>query len=726
MQVCEPMPETEFDNVTRSLYVRVALLAFALTIVFWHPLWFGGGLVGSDIYAYFLPQKQVYAQALAAGEPPLWNNRVGHGYPQLAESQTGACYPFHLVLYRVLSPNAAYNANIIIHYALAFWFTWLYARRLKLSPVGAGLAALVYVYGWFPARICLEWSIIGGTWLPASLLCVENFWRTRFWRYPILLTIVLALQMLAGHFLIAFLTQLTLVAYVVARVWWGRVDEVSCQLSVVSSKQAEVSGQKSEVSPPKTTDNGRRKPDNSKRLTGVLLLAIAAAFPLAAVQLVPTWELKQFSQRAVEGPDLHLGQGHIPVWYWSQVVAPWFWYFDDIDLNRALPAGSALTNKVEAHLYFGLLPFALIVWGLCSRSRRDVLRRPIVVWMLIGLAALLYTPGWLITVTRYLPGFRYFEGPGRYGVVTTLAMALVAGACWDVVSRNWRTQVRSVVVAVVFALTVADLWVVSRFVTSAFLTWAPPISSIQHSPIRDYLSDWPEPVRLFCRGANVPTLLGVASTPTYLGLGPTVYFDPQLKIPEPLPFREDGSTGPVTPEQLDWLRRAGVTHVLSFAELDRTWPVQVLWWGEDPILNAVWARPRQPLYLYGLVGSRGRVACEPVDNTNRVRITSYRDCEVVVEASIPENPAGSARVILTDLAFAGWTVTVDDQPAESVVVEGMFRGVDVAPGQHTIVWRYRPAAVWWGVAISLATAFVLAVFGHLRYWHPKLFSRRGR
>jgi hypothetical protein len=678
----------------------VALLALALTVVFWHPLWFGGGLVGSDIYAYFLPQKQVYAQALVAGELPLWNNRVGHGYPQLAESQTGACYPFHLVLYRTLSLNAAYNANIIIHYALAFWFTWLYARRLKLSPVGATLAALVYVYGWFPARICLEWSIIGGTWLPAALLCVENFWRTRFWRYPILLTIVLTLQMLAGHFLLSFLTQITVVAYVVADVLWRR----------------DVSGQKTEISHQLPTDEPQQR-FSKARPTAALLLAIAAAFPLAAVQLVPTWELKQFSQRAVEGPDLHLGQGHIPVWYWSQVVAPWFWYFDDIDLNRALPAGSALTNKVEAHLYFGLLPFALIVWGLCSRSRRDVLRRPIVVWMMIGLAALLYTPGWLIPVTRHLPGFRFFEGPGRYGVITTFAMALVAGACWDVVSRNWRTHVRTVVIAIVFGLTIADLWIVSRFVTTAFLTWHPPISSIARSPIRDYLSTWSEPVRLFCRGANLPTLLDVGSTPTYLGLGPAAYFDPNLKLPEPLPF-----DGPVSPGQLDWLRRAGVTHVLSFTVLDRSWPVQGLWLGEDPFLNAAWARSRQPLYLYGLFGSRGRVACEPVDNTHQVRITSYRACEVVAEASISDNAVGSVRVILTDLAFSGWTVTVDGQPAESVLVEGMFRGVDVSPGQHTIIWRYRPATVRWGAAISLVTAFVLAVIGHLRYWNPKWFS----
>lgn len=676
--------DTKSDRDSWSHCGKVATLAVGLTVVFWYPLWLGGGLVGSDIYAYFLPQKQIYAEALAEGELPLWNNRVGFGYPQLAESQTGVLYPFHLVLYRTLDLNTAYNANVIIHYALAFWFTWLFARRLKLSPIAAGLAALVFVYGWFPARICLEWSILGGTWLPAALLCVENFRRTRFWRHLFLLTLALALQMLAGHFLIAFLTQLTLAAYVPLRMW-----------NTVARS----------------------------RMIAAVAVAIFAAFPLTAVQLVPTWELKQLSQRAVEGPDLHLGQGHIPVWYWSQIVAPWFWYFDDVDLNRPLPPDSPTTNQVEAHLYFGLLPFALIVWGICSHSRRAAFRRPIRIWVAIGLAALAYTPGWFIPLTRHLPGFSFFEGPGRYGVITTLALALVAGSCWDAVSRRWRLNWLHGIASLIFLLTIADLWVVSRLVTTAFLTWEPPIDSIKDSPIRDYLSAWPVPQRLLCRGFGVPTLLGVAATPTYLGLGPAAYFDPKLKMPEPHPFSVPDVTGPVTPEQIEWLHRVGVTHVLSFTPVDGSWRALLLWLGEDSFLNAVWGRYQKSLFLYGFPQSRGRVACETADESCRVAITSYSLHEVVVEASVAENPSGSTRVVLTDLAYPGWTVSVDGQPAESRVVDGMFRGVDVPPGEHTIVWRYRPASVWWGACISLVTAGLLAVIGHLRFWHPKLFSK---
>lgn len=662
---------------------KVGVAAVALTFVFWFPLWMGGGLVGGDVYSYVLPQKQFYAEALAAGELPLWNNRVGFGYPQLAESQTGVLYPPNLVLYRWLSLNWAYNVNVIAHYALAFWFTWLLARRLELSPLAAALTALVFVYGWFPSRICLEWSILGGAWMPAALLCVENYRRTRYWRHLFLLTIVLALQMFAGHFVIAFLTQLTLAAYVPVRL--SNETGRGCALAAVA-------------------------------------VAIATAFPLTAAQLVPTWELKQLSQRAVEGPDLHLGQGHIPVWYWTQLAAPWLWYFDDFDLNRALPSGSALTNKVEAHLYVGLLPFALIVWGICSRSRRDVLRRPIVVWLAIGLAALAYTPGWFLPVTRHLPGFGYFEGPGRYGLITTLAFALVAGSSWDVVSRNWRGHWRLLVGCLLAALTVADLWVVSRLVTTAFLSWEPPIRLIESSPMREYLLQWPTPPRVLCRGGGAPTLLGAAATPTYLGLGPAAYFDPRLKMPEPHPFSDPQTTGPVTPEQTEWLHRAGVTHVLSFTPLDPSWPARLAWLGEDPFLNAVWGRPRQALFLYGLAEIRGRLACE-ASTACRIEIKNYKRHEIDSEVNVPQDSSAPARVVLTDLAYPGWTVLVDGQVVESLIVDEMFRGVNVPPGRHTIAWRYRPASVRWGAFISILTAGLMAMVGHLRYWHPKLWRQ---
>ena len=142
--------------------ILVAAFAVGLTVIFWQPLWTGGGLIGGDTYTYYLPQKTFYADRLQAGEFPLWNNRVGHGYPVLGESQTGACYPSYLLAYSTLDVNTAYNAVHLLHYVFAFLFTWMYARRLGLRTMAALLAGVVFTYGWFPSRCCWEWAIVTG------------------------------------------------------------------------------------------------------------------------------------------------------------------------------------------------------------------------------------------------------------------------------------------------------------------------------------------------------------------------------------------------------------------------------------------------------------------------------------------------------------------------------------------------------------------------------------
>lgn len=667
--------------------------AVAFSIVFWWPLWTGGGLAGSDIYAYYLPQKAYYAAALRRGELPFWNNLIGHGYPQVAESQTGVFYPLHLAIYPWLDLNTAFSTSIIGHYILAFLLAGMYARRMGLALLGSGLTAVVYTYGWFPPRVCLEWSIIGGAWLPLALWCGESFLQTRHWRYAFLLTATLAVQMLGGHFTLAFITQLTLAAYLPLRLW------------VFSSGL------------PSTTALSR------KQTCGGLALAVAAAFLVAAVQLLPTWELKQLSQREAVSAEHDPGYGLIPVRYLSQIALPWVWYPDESSFNRAVTPGGSRTNRVEAHLYFGLIPLALAVWRIC-RWRRETDAR-LAIWIILGIAALVYTTGCLLPVTMHLPGFSFFEGPGRFGVVTSLAVGLLAGSGLESLTGLVQKLCRSsgfkfvasvaaqvLVAAAVFGGTTFDLFIVSRLVMQGivFLVQQPPIKALPDSPLRRVFEKMPQPARLFSEAKNLPSLLGVATIPTYLGLGPSQYFDPELGLPQPWPFNT-----PPTREQLDWLHRAGVTHFLSFSAIDRrAWSARLAWEGYDPFLNSALARPlNAPLYLYELNDGRGRVAWERDEPGRAAQITEYRANRVAMKA---ESPAGG-RMVLTDLAYPGWQVTVDGVVAEPILVEKMFRGVDLLPGKHAVIWNYRPASLYWGAGISVGAVLVLLALAHVRYWH---------
>jgi hypothetical protein len=168
--------------------------------------------------------------------------------------------------------------------------------------------------------------------------------------------------------------------------------------------------------------------------------------------------------------------------------------------------------------------------------------------------------------------------------------------------------------------------------------------------------------------------------------------------------------------QIEWLRRAGVTHVLSFNPLDeREWPARPVWRGFDPLLNPAWARYHEPLYLYELEGSRGRVAWEKPAARHAAEITELRPKRIAIDA---DSPAGG-RLILTELMYPGWTVTVDGKSAEALTVEHMFRGVDVPAGRHDVVWSYHPRSLYWGLLASAITLVLLAAAAHIAYWHPQ-------
>jgi hypothetical protein len=730
--------------------------AVVLAALFWWPLFEGGGFVGGDVYSYYLPQKVVYAESLAAFELPLWNNRAGHGYPIVGESQTGPFYPANVVLYSLFSINTAYNINHLLHYVLAFVFTWLYARSLSISRLSSGLCALVFTYGWFPPRACWEWAIIGGAWMPAAFWCVEKFFATRRVRFALGLCGIIALQLLSGHFNLAFLTLVALVPYIGLRLLFAN----------------------------------RGLPDVTRSrwpLVGAIsLAAVLSAFGLAALQLAPTWELKQLSQRESPGQDHNLAHGSIPVWYWSQAVRPWYWYSlgtnRDDALREAEPSLGDKTNQVEAHLYFGLIPLALalVEVGYLFRTRDRVS----LVWLVLALAALCYTAGWFLGFARHVPGFNFFQGPGRYGVITTLGVAVLAAksldrlratgslvsglavlvsfaaAMWtglELTSQGFELEHSSsapnpfqigglaiseaavsvvlllgliaLILAIVaqflshdsrpvpaarfgrwtlvgFALftTVIDLWLVSRVVLYSEMVKDPPIKHLADSPVGHFLSSHPQPARVFAPGANLPSALA-AATPVYLTFGPAEYVNPRLVMP----------TSPL-PAQIAWLRRAGVTHVLSFTPLDESqWPVRRVWRGYDPLLNPAWARFREPLYLYELAGSRGRVAWEKAETQPAPTVRESRPKRIVIDTNAPI----AGRLILTELMYPGWTVTIDGRPAEPLKIEQMFRGVDVPAGQHEVVWSYHPRSLYWGLLTSAITFLILAGIAHVAYWHPQ-------
>ncbi|MGZ5472606.1 MAG: hypothetical protein ACXW31_01745 [Thermoanaerobaculia bacterium] len=83
-------------------------------------------------------------------------------------------------------------------------------------------------------------------------------------------------------------------------------------------------------------------------------------------------------------------------------------------------------------------------------------------------------------------------------------------------------------------------------------------------------------------------------------------------------------------------------------------------------------------------------------------------------ASVTVDAEREGVIVLHQQAAPGWRVTMDGQEAESIPVDGLFRGVRVARGRHEIVWVYRPPALLGGAIVTMLTLISLTLFSFVK------------
>ncbi len=395
----------------------IGLIVLAAAILFWlWPIGVGGAMpAGGDVTQFFLGLMAFYGNSLAEGRLPVWNDLWGYGFPGLAESQMGVFYPVHLILYRWLNTEAAYVVSLVAHTLWGGLGAYWMGRRIGTSRTGSTLAAFCWTTcGFFLVHLAHPWGYTAGCWMPWAwglgfrLVAGDGIVRPSD---PLLLALVLAVQLLPGHFQLAFITQCGLMLMV----GWAAIERLARPAS--RGPELETSG-----------------PPFHPRGAVIALLMLAWAFPLAAVQLVPTARLAQLAGLHREfgylsdfaSPPSHLVNYVTPgLFHRSPLWRPLVW-----DPFHAMP---------EEHLtYVGLVPLFLACMTVLREWRRDASVRLLGI---LAVTALVLSMGPYVPGFRYLimlPGFSFFRAPSRWSVATALALALLAGKGFD----RWGEWVR--------------------------------------------------------------------------------------------------------------------------------------------------------------------------------------------------------------------------------------------------------------------------------------------
>jgi hypothetical protein len=418
--------------------IAVILLTLVVLAWFW-PVALGRLPSGGDATARHLPQMLKYDEALEAGRMPIWNDQVAFGEPLHAQGEVGLYYPLHLFLHSLLPGRTAYGMSLLLHMLLATWFAYLCARWFQLGRPASMLAAIVFAgQGFFINHLEHPWSYTTGCWIPLAVGLTWRWLEDGGWRWLVLLIGTLAVQLLAGHFQLAFYTQLFLLV-----------------MGIVTTASA-----------------GKERGRLGLR-TAAIPLAIIGSLLLAAIQLLPTSELLAVADLRGRGLEWLGSFATAPIHLVNYLVPT---LMQDHPLWQGVVWESWHTSPRECLHYAGLLPLGLAVRSLLPGIRDRRVCICAVMWAITVLLMLgPYLPGF--SLLAKLPPLGWFTATARWSLFGGLMLGIMAGISLEQVElasfQRWLLKYAAVV-AFVTALLVAML----AFASGSMESFGKPLNPV--------------------------------------------------------------------------------------------------------------------------------------------------------------------------------------------------------------------------------------------------------
>ena len=81
-------------------------------------------------------------------------------------------------------------------------------------------------------------------------------------------------------------------------------------------------------------------------------------------------------------------------------------------------------------------------------------------------------------------------------------------------------------------------------------------------------------------------------------------------------------------------------------------------------------------------------------------------------------PPGPGRLVVADLVYPGWKVSIDGRSARALA-DGDLRAVEVPAGARRVTWVFTPPGVRAGASISLAALLALIGVALVPWWRAR-------
>jgi len=404
----------------------------------------------ADSVLQFYPWRQLVFDSWSNGRIPFWNPYELAGTPLLANSQSGALYPLHILFGMLQWPTATAMLLLAwIHLSWAGAGVYSLTRQYGARRTGAIVAGLTFSLSPFMLAWTSLPSVISTvSWIPWVLVCVVRSARAEERRGKVVAACLgsmsVAMMILAGH--LQFAAYGFMAAIIVILI------ETFASKPVQGRKRRRLTGAAAV-----TDDSDEVKPKRQINFPflGRCVLFLAAGAALAAPQLLPVLEYSKFSHRRAapseDGYHAYVGAAIKP--YALGNLAFGTLNGDPAEFPAGLPADTPPISSywpqldppfmpyAESALALGPLAFALLFLAPWRQKRRGMTEMAA-----LGIVSLLLAFGTPLNYLLYfvVPGWSATGSPGRIIVLFVMAVSVISGVAIDRLSSKKQGKTKNV------------------------------------------------------------------------------------------------------------------------------------------------------------------------------------------------------------------------------------------------------------------------------------------
>lgn len=666
--------------------LALSSIAFLVIIFFFRLFWPEANLIvtpdfgRSDAWHFSFATKLVLSESLKRNELPLWEPRMGMGFPLFAEGQVGALFLPNLLLLRLITdPVVAYNATYVVTFLILGWGMYAWLRVIGCSRLAGLFGAITVIFsGQTIPRLPHHTLLQSLSMTPLILALAHTMLTKKHHIWISLFSFALSQQLFTGSPQPVLLTLLTIGIYAI----FSRGSLIKLSLGVV--------------------------------------LGIG----IAAIQLLPSAEMLAESTFPRGFSPEEASYYSFPLVHLKTLISP---FILGNPKFGTYPPFTAFDGSIfwENNLFIGILPIVLLVPGF--------MRKFFAASLLISFLLMLgqHSPLYLLYSVWPLNLFRV---PSRFAWIFVITLISLASTKLSKLSP----KVTILLIAVQTIWLMTTWWDYHAIQPARIWLKPSPLLSTIDGPVRTigserihnnyFLKDgWNGNLDQFQFLRNVPApnsnlYWNIQQTEVYAGrflkrpslvellLGSEIKFSDTvatissqskkllslyhaailvsalpLSIQEPLPTIQSTTSGTLSitayrnPEAL---LRAYLTTQSTFA----------------PTLS----KAAKILGTQTVVHDEAYSIREEGDGGS-VEIKNEIPTRVTMQARVT---AKKAILVFGDTYYPGWQAMVDGKPQTIFPVNIKERGVILSEGAHEIIFQYQPKSVLFGAWISILSIIV--------------------